>query len=78
MAIYIEFSHKKNVIFHSYVGLPEGILLEHGLCFNAWRPGMAQIACAGMVLHGMAWYGMVWHGMAWYGCVGKPSQMKPD
>ena len=48
------------MIFHSYVGLPEGILLEHGLCFNAWRPGMAQIACAGMVLHGMAWYGMVW------------------
>ena len=28
MAIYSEFSHEKNVIFHSYVGLPEGIYHE--------------------------------------------------
>ena len=26
MAIYSEFSHKKMVIFHSYVSLPEGIV----------------------------------------------------
>ena len=28
MAIYSGFSHKKMVIFHSYVSLPEGILYE--------------------------------------------------
>jgi hypothetical protein len=28
MAIYSEFSHKKNVIFHSYVSLPEGMRFQ--------------------------------------------------
>ena len=32
MAIYSEFSHKKMVIFHSYVSLPEGIDID-GSCF---------------------------------------------
>ena len=31
MAIYSEFSHKKNVIFHSYVSLPEGTFIEPDL-----------------------------------------------
>ena len=39
MAIYSEFSHKKNVIFHSYVSLPEGIWF-HVSNLSTWKWNM--------------------------------------